>query len=100
MIQTHNTSTRCNKTHTDLKLKDAAVCLVIIGNAMIEPIKVWVGYTGRWKMPYCTENFDEGTSLRKRLDVRGSVHHTRSKNHIEITNKMQLFTRVYYSSVY
>jgi len=32
------------------------------------------------------------------LDVRGSVH--RSINYIEITNKMQLFTRIYYSNVY
>jgi len=32
------------------------------------------------------------------LDVRGSVHH--SINHIEITNKMQPCTRIYYSNVY
>ena len=32
------------------------------------------------------------------FDVHVSVH--RSKNHIEITNKMQLFTRIYYSIVY
>jgi len=32
------------------------------------------------------------------LDVRGSMHH--SINYIEINNKMQLFTRIYYSNVY
>ena len=32
------------------------------------------------------------------FDVRGCVH--RSINHIEITNKVHLFTRIYYSNVY
>ena len=36
--------------------------------------------------------------MRLMLDVRGSVHH--SINHTEITNKMQLCTRIYYSNVY
>jgi len=36
-------------------------------------------------------------SLVDKLDVRGSVRH--STNHIEITNKMQPCTRIYYSSV-
>jgi hypothetical protein len=34
----------------------------------------------------------------RKVDVHGSVHH--SIDYIEITNKMQLFTRIYYSSVY
>jgi hypothetical protein len=38
-------------------LKQVA-CVVITGNEMIEPIRVWVGYIERWKMPYCTENFN------------------------------------------
>jgi len=32
----------------------------------------------------------------KEFDVRGSVH--RSRNYIEMTNEMQLFTRIYYST--
>jgi hypothetical protein len=32
-----------------------------------------------------------------KLDVRGSVHH--STNRIEVTNKMQPCTRIYYSNV-
>ena len=42
---------------------------------------------------------DYGTRVHAvNIDVRGSVH--RSINHIEITNKMQLFTRIYYSNIY
>jgi hypothetical protein len=50
--------------HTDLVLKQV-VCAVITRSEMTEPIRVWVRYTERWKMPYCTENFDEETSERK-----------------------------------
>jgi hypothetical protein len=43
------------------------VCVVITGNETVQPIRVWVGYIGWWKMPYCTENFDEETPQRKRV---------------------------------
>jgi hypothetical protein len=46
---------------------EQAVCVVIRGNELIEPVRVWVGYIGRWKMPYRTENFGEETSERKRV---------------------------------
>jgi len=32
------------------------------------------------------------------FDVHGSVHH--STNHLEITNKMRPYVRIYYSNVY
>jgi 3-methyladenine DNA glycosylase AlkC len=46
--------------------------------------------------------FTDGNQTLKQGDeeiyVRGSVHH--NINYIEMTNEMQLFTRIYYSSVY
>jgi hypothetical protein len=36
--------------------------------------------------------------LLERLDIHGSLHH--SIEHIEITNKMRLRIRIYYSTVY
>jgi len=36
--------------------------------------------------------------LKQKFDFRGSVHHR--INYIEITNKMQPFTRIYYSNAY